>query len=81
MAAHVRVPPRHEGAARGRAHRVLHVALVKARTLCRQPIKVRRLRQRVAVTAQHVGAHLVGVYIDDVQGPFPSAISNLDDPC
>ena len=81
VTAHVRIPSGHKGAARGRAHRMLHVALIKARALCRQPIKVRRLRQRVAVAAQHVGAHFVGIYIDDVQGQPLSAISNLGGPC
>ncbi|OPZ82761.1 MAG: hypothetical protein BWY76_02613 [bacterium ADurb.Bin429] len=49
---------------------MLDVALVVARSLRGKTVKVRRPRQRVTITAQHVGAHFVRIEVDEVHDRY-----------
>ena len=68
MAAHVRIPARHEGTAARRADRRLREGVAERhRILRRQAIQSRRLHRRMAEVAKRVAPPLVGIEDHDVR--------------
>ena len=59
-------PAGHKAATRGCADRVLHMALVEARTLGSEAIEMGRLRQRMAIARESIGTHFVGIHLDNI---------------
>ena len=66
VTAHMRMPTGHHATARRRADRVLHVALIEARSLGGKGIDVGGGGQGVAVTADTLGTQLVWLKDDEV---------------